>query len=122
LVQYRVIVDFGLARKITSQPPYTDYVSTHWYRTPKVLLQFSKYGHAVGAIMAELFTLSPLFPSEADEIYKICSVIGSPMEFTRREGLERGSKIRYQFPESWSGLLTFDCADLNSGLPLMRQC
>ncbi|GJR01756.1 cyclin-dependent kinase F-4-like protein isoform X1 [Tanacetum coccineum] len=86
LVRYRVIADFGLAREITSQPPYTDYVSTRWYRAPEVLLQFSKYGHAVGS-------------SEADEIYKICSVIGSPMEFTRREGLERGSKIRYQFPE-----------------------
>nr|GFB06736.1 cyclin-dependent kinase F-4-like isoform X1 [Tanacetum cinerariifolium] len=51
--------------------------------------------------MAELFTLLPLFPgsSEADEIYKICSVIGSPTEFTWREGLERASKIRYQFPE-----------------------
>ncbi|GKC21185.1 cyclin-dependent kinase F-4-like protein isoform X1, partial [Tanacetum coccineum] len=36
---------------------------------------------------------------EVDEIYKICSVIGSLMEFTRREGLERASKIRYQFPE-----------------------
>ncbi|KAL7000275.1 cyclin-dependent kinase [Sarracenia purpurea var. burkii] len=35
---------------------------------------------AMGAIMAELFTLRPLFPgsSEADEIYKICSVIGFP--------------------------------------------
>ncbi|PWA95061.1 Protein kinase, ATP binding site-containing protein [Artemisia annua] len=100
------IADFGLAREITSQPPYTEYVSTRWYRAPEVLLQFPKYGPAVdlwgmGAIMAELFTLRPLFPgsSEADEIYKICSVIGSPTEFTWREGLERASKIRYQFPE-----------------------
>ncbi|GJW93905.1 cyclin-dependent kinase F-4-like protein isoform X1 [Tanacetum coccineum] len=55
----------------------------------------------VGEIMAELFTLRPLFPgsSKADEIYKIYSVIGSLTEFTRREGLERASKIRYQFPE-----------------------
>ena len=31
---------------------------------------------AMGAIMAELFTLRPLFPgsSEADEIYKVCIV------------------------------------------------
>lgn len=100
------IADFGLAREITSQPPYTEYVSTRWYRAPEVLLQFPKYGPAVdlwgmGAIMAELFTLRPLFPgsSETDEIYKICSVIGSPTEFTWREGLERASKFRYQFPE-----------------------
>nr|GEZ38170.1 hypothetical protein [Tanacetum cinerariifolium] len=50
------IADFGLARDITSQPPYTEYVSTR-------------------------------------------CVIGSPTEFTWREGLERASKIRYQFPE-----------------------
>ncbi|XP_076882177.1 cyclin-dependent kinase F-4-like isoform X2 [Bidens hawaiensis] len=100
------IADFGLAREILSQPPYTEYVSTRWYRAPEVLLQSPKYGPAVdlwamGAIMAELFTLSPLFPgsSEADEIYKICSVIGSPTERTWREGLELASKFSYQFPE-----------------------
>jgi serine/threonine protein kinase len=26
------IADFGLAREIRSRPPYTDYVSTRWYR------------------------------------------------------------------------------------------
>nr|GEV80854.1 cyclin-dependent kinase F-4-like isoform X1 [Tanacetum cinerariifolium] len=102
------IADFGLAREITSQPPYTDCHKCKicTYRAPEVLLQFPKYGPAVdlwgmAAIMAELFTLCPLFPgsSEADEIYKICSVIGSPTEFTWREGVERASKIRYQFPE-----------------------
>ena len=25
------VADFGLAREIRSQPPYTDYVSTRWY-------------------------------------------------------------------------------------------
>ncbi|CAH1451740.1 unnamed protein product [Lactuca virosa] len=100
------IADFGLAREITSQPPYTEYVSTRWYRAPEVLLQSPTYGSAVdlwamGAIMAELFTLRPLFPgsSEADEIYKICSVIGSPTQNTWREGLELASTINYQFPE-----------------------
>ncbi|XP_071705457.1 cyclin-dependent kinase F-4-like [Rutidosis leptorrhynchoides] len=100
------IADFGLAREITSQPPYTEYVSTRWYRAPEVLLQSPKYGSAVdlwamGAIMAELFTLHPLFPgsSEADEIYKICSVIGSPTESTWQEGLGLASKINYQFPK-----------------------
>ncbi|PWA43568.1 cyclin-dependent kinase F-4 [Artemisia annua] len=37
--------------------------------------------------------------SETDEIYKICSVIGSPTEFIWREGLEPASKIRYRFPK-----------------------
>ena len=87
------IADFGLARKINSQPPYKEYVSTRWYRAPEVLRQSSTYGSAVdmwamGTIMAELFTLLPLFPgsSEADEIYKICSVIygQSNLEFMGR--------------------------------------
>jgi serine/threonine protein kinase len=45
---------------------------------------------ACGAIMAELYTLRPLFPgsSEADEIYKICSVLGSPTMRTWPEGIK----------------------------------
>jgi protein kinase len=61
------VADFGLAREVSSRPPYTDYVSTRWYRAPEVLLQSSSYTAAIdmwamGAIMAELFTLHPLFP------------------------------------------------------------
>lgn len=100
------IADFGLAREINSLPPYTEYVSTRWYRAPEVLLQSCLYGSkvdmwAMGAIMAELFTLRPLFPgaSEADEIYKICSVIGSPTENLWAEGLHLASDINYQFPQ-----------------------
>ncbi|CAL5432006.1 unnamed protein product [Camellia sinensis] len=99
------IADFGLAREISSQPPYTEYVSTRWYRAPEVLLQSPMYNSAVdmwamGAIMAELFSLRPLFPgsSEADEIYKICSVIGTPTESEWAEGLKLAS-INYQFPQ-----------------------
>ncbi|PON44799.1 Serine/threonine protein kinase [Parasponia andersonii] len=100
------IADFGLAREINSMPPYTEYVSTRWYRAPEVLLQSCLYGSkvdmwAMGAIMAELFTLRPLFPgaSEADEIYKICSVIGSPTEDSWADGLHLASEINYQFPQ-----------------------
>ena len=37
------IADFGLAREIRSAPPYTDYVSTRWYRAPEVLLRSTNY-------------------------------------------------------------------------------
>lgn len=37
--------------------------------------------------------------SEADEIYKICSVIGRPTESTWCEGLELASTMNYRFPE-----------------------
>lgn len=42
------IADFGLAREISSEPPYTEYVSTRWYRAPEVLLQATVYNAAVG--------------------------------------------------------------------------
>ncbi|XLR10890.1 hypothetical protein S83_038828, partial [Arachis hypogaea] len=41
------IADFGLAREISSQPPYTGYVSTQWYRAPEVLLQSYLYSSKV---------------------------------------------------------------------------
>ncbi|MED6144393.1 hypothetical protein PIB30_118199 [Stylosanthes scabra] len=100
------IADFGLAREISSQPPYTEYVSTRWYRAPEVLLQSYMYSSkvdmwAMGAIMAELFSLRPLFPgaSEADEIYKICGVIGSPTIESWADGLKLARDINYQFPQ-----------------------
>ena len=37
------IADFGLARVTRSRPPYTDYVSTRWYRAPEVLLRSTNY-------------------------------------------------------------------------------
>lgn len=100
------VADFGLAREINSLPPFTEYVSTRWYRAPEVLLQSPVYGPpvdmwAMGAIMAELFTLRPLFPgsSEADEIYKICCVIGCPTNSEWAEGLKLASTINYHFPQ-----------------------
>ncbi|PKA64137.1 Cyclin-dependent kinase F-4 [Apostasia shenzhenica] len=99
------IADFGLARELCSLSPYTEYVSTRWYRAPEVLLQSSTYNASVdmwamGAIMAELFTLRPLFPgsSEADEIHKICSVIGCPDDASWAEGLKLAGAINCQFP------------------------
>lgn len=61
------IADFGLAREIRSRPPFTDYVSTRWYRAPEILLRSTNYNSpvdifATGAIMAELYMLRPLFP------------------------------------------------------------
>jgi protein kinase len=100
------VADFGLAREVQSSPPYTDYVSTRWYRAPEVLLQSPTYSPAidmwaVGAIMAELFTFRPLFPgaSEVDEIYKICSVIGTPTHQTWPDGMKLATSLNFQFPQ-----------------------
>ncbi|PVF97509.1 Pkinase-domain-containing protein [Serendipita vermifera] len=81
------LADFGLARMIKSKPPYTEYVSTRWYRAPEVLLQSTDYNApvdlwALGTIMAEVVNLKPLFPGTNghDQLYRICQVLGDPSD------------------------------------------
>ncbi len=100
------VADFGLAREIRSCPPYTDYVSTRWYRAPEVLLRSTSYSSpidmwAIGCIMAELFILRPLFPgsSEADQLHKICSLLGSPTPLIWLEGIKLATQMRFNFPQ-----------------------
>lgn len=100
------IADFGLAREIRSRPPYTDYVSTRWYRAPEVLLRSTNYSSpidvwACGAIMAELYSLKPLFPgsSEVDEIFRIVRVLGTPAKEDWPEGLKLAQGMNFKFPQ-----------------------
>ncbi|XP_031729527.1 serine/threonine-protein kinase ICK isoform X1 [Anarrhichthys ocellatus] len=100
------IADFGLAREIRSRPPYTDYVSTRWYRAPEVLLRSTSYSSpidqwAVGCIMAELYTLRPLFPgsSEIDTIFKVCQVLGTPKKNDWPEGYHLASAMNFRWPQ-----------------------
>lgn len=79
------LADFGLARETNSKPPYTEYVSTRWYRAPEVLLLSRDYSNpvdmwAVGTIMAELVNLRPLFPgsTQIDQVARICEILGDP--------------------------------------------
>jgi serine/threonine protein kinase len=55
------------------------------YRAPEILVRSTSYNApvdmwAAGCIIAELYMLRPLFPgtSEIDEIFKICSIMGTP--------------------------------------------
>ncbi|CBY30802.1 unnamed protein product [Oikopleura dioica] len=100
------IADFGLAREIRSKPPYTDYVSTRWYRAPEVLLRSTNYNApidlwAVGCIMAELYRLHPLFPgsTEIDQIFKICSILGTLNRTTWPEGHTLAANMNFRFPQ-----------------------
>ncbi|XP_068614763.1 serine/threonine-protein kinase ICK-like [Brachionichthys hirsutus] len=100
------IADFGLAREIRSRPPYTDYVSTRWYRAPEVLLRSTSYNSpidqwALGCIMAELYTLRPLFPgsSEVDTIFKICQVLGTPKKNDWLEGYQLANAMNFRWPQ-----------------------
>ncbi|KAI3840860.1 hypothetical protein MKX03_009988 [Papaver bracteatum] len=100
------IADFGQAREIDSKSPCSDYVTTRMYRAPEALLDSVSYTSAVdmwavGAIMAELYSFRPLFPGKnrADQLYKICSVIGSPTYESWAEGIQLANSCGYKFPQ-----------------------
>jgi len=100
------IADFGLAREVRSRPPYTEYISTRWYRAPELLLKSSNYNSpidifALGCIMAELYMLAPLFngSSEMDQLYKICSILGTPTQKTWPEASQLATKSGISFPQ-----------------------
>lgn len=87
--------DFGLSRQISSLPPYTDYISTRWYRAPEVLLRAPDYGTAVdvwaaGAMMAEMCTGVPLFPgkNDVDQLRKINRILGKSKVSSWKYGLQ----------------------------------
>ena len=98
------IADFGLAKLITSQPPFTEYVSTRWYRSPELILKSSNYGAgldiwALGCIMAELLCGGkPLFPgkNENDQMNKIMLVMGRLDAWPQGQAL--ANKIGYTAP------------------------
>lgn len=99
------IADFGLAREIRSKPPFTDYVSTRWYRAPELLLRSTTDNSpvdifAAGCIFAELMLGRPLFAgtSEGDQLMKVCSVLGAPTKTEWPEGHKLASKLGYKFP------------------------
>ena len=102
------IADFGLAREIRSIPPFTEYVSTRYYRAPECILRSQNYNSpvdiwAVGCIMAEMYMHPmPLFygASEKEVFIKICTTLGSPNKSNWHEGVNQASKIGMKYPQS----------------------
>lgn len=79
--------DFGLARVLP--PGFTGslshQVATRWYRAPELLFAARHYDASVdvwslGAVTAELLTLTPLFPgnNDIDQMYRVFQVLGTP--------------------------------------------
>ena len=102
------IADFGLAREIRSIPPFTEYVSTRYYRAPECILRSQNYNSpvdiwAVGCIVAEMYMHPmPLFfgSSEKEVFIKICTILGSPNKSNWHEGVNQASKIGLKYPQS----------------------
>uniref|UniRef100_A0A8C6ZB70 mitogen-activated protein kinase n=1 Tax=Nothoprocta perdicaria TaxID=30464 RepID=A0A8C6ZB70_NOTPE len=81
--------DFGSCRSIYSKQPYTEYISTRWYRAPECLLTDGYYSYkmdmwSAGCVFYEITSLQPLFPgsNELDQISKIHDIVGTPAKQT----------------------------------------
>ena len=102
------IADFGLAREIRSIPPYTEYVSTRYYRAPECILKSTNYNSpidiwALGCVMAEMFLHpQPLFygANEKEVFFRICSILGTPTYDIWPEGMQQANLIGFKFPNT----------------------
>ncbi|OQS00834.1 serine/threonine protein kinase [Achlya hypogyna] len=95
--EFLKLADFGSCRGIYSKQPYTEYISTRWYRAPECLLTDGYYGPemdlwGVGCVFFEITSLYPLFPgsNELDQINRIHKILGTPLpdvlDVFRRKG------------------------------------
>jgi len=101
------LADLGSCRGIYSRQPYTEYISTRWYRAPECLLTDGYYNFkmdlfAAGCVWFEIAALFPLFPgqNEMDQIQKIHNVLGTPdPELLSRKFRRNASHMDLNFPE-----------------------
>jgi len=101
------LADLGSCRGIYSRQPYTEYISTRWYRAPECLLTDGYYNFkmdlfAVGCVWFEVVALFPLFPgqNEMDQIQKIHNILGTPpVELLERKFKRNASHMDFNFPE-----------------------
>ena len=79
------LADLGSCKGIYGKQPFTEYISTRWYRAPECLLTDGYYNFkmdiwGLGCVFFEMLTLCPLFPgdNEIDQVNKIHQILGSP--------------------------------------------
>ncbi|KAI8472101.1 MAG: kinase-like domain-containing protein, partial [Monoraphidium minutum] len=100
------LADFGSCRGVYSRQPYTEYISTRWYRAPECLLTDGYYNYkmdmwGVGCVMFEVVALFPLFPgtNEVDQIQKIHNVLGTPPPALLAKLKRRSAHMSLDFPQ-----------------------
>ena len=99
------LADFGSCRGIYSKQPYTEYISTRWYRAPECLLTDGYYGYkmdlwGVGCVLFEVISLFPLFPGndEVDQVHKIHNILGSPEKSLLDNFQKYATHMEFNFP------------------------
>lgn len=100
------LADFGSCRSVYSKQPYTEYISTRWYRAPECLLTDGYYSYkmdvwSLGCVFFEILSLHPLFPgsNEVDQIAKIHDVLGTPPQGVLQKLTNKSRSINFQFPQ-----------------------
>mmetsp|Transcript_8155 Transcript_8155/g.19150 ORF Transcript_8155/g.19150 Transcript_8155/m.19150 type:complete len:556 (-) Transcript_8155:120-1787(-) len=100
------LADLGSCRGIYSRQPYTEYISTRWYRAPECLLTDGYYNFkmdlfAAGCVWFEIVALFPLFPgqNEMDQIQKIHNILGTPNPELLAKFKRNASHMDFNFPE-----------------------
>jgi len=100
------LADFGSCRGVYSQLPFTEYISTRWYRPPECLLTDGYYNHkmdywGVGCVFFEIVALFPLFPgnNELDQIHKIHEKLGTPDQTLLAKFQKVASHMEFDFKE-----------------------
>ncbi|KAM9202040.1 MAPK/MAK/MRK overlapping kinase [Dugong dugon] len=96
--------DFGSCRSVYAKQPYTEYISTRWYRSPECLLTDGYYSYkmdvwSAGCVFYEIASLEPLFPgaNELDQISKIHDIIGTPAQETLTK-FKQSRAMSFDFP------------------------
>lgn len=135
------LADYGLARHIHNLKPFTDYVSTRWYRSPEILLKNSWYSKPVdiwafGVVCTEIINFHPLFPGsdEVDQLNRILQTLGCPVAHDIESEVPLGGfwhdaealslRLGFQFPKE-KGLTLNDIfhTNINSDLlNLIKGC
>ncbi|CAD8177307.1 unnamed protein product [Paramecium pentaurelia] len=79
------LADLGSCKGIYSKHPYTEYISTRWYRSPECLMTDGYYDSKMdiwgaGCVLFEITALFPLFPgsNELDQVHRIHNILGTP--------------------------------------------
>lgn len=120
------VADFGSCRGIYSKGPFTEYISTRWYRAPECLLTDGHYDYrmdiwGVGCVFFEIVSLFPLFPgkNELDQIERIHNVFGTPDKTLITKFKKYSSNAKFDFPKKkGAGICALiphaaaDCVDL----------
>lgn len=120
------LADLGSCRGIFSKQPFTEYISTRWYRAPECILTDGYYNYkmdlwGVGCVFFEILSLFPLFPgnNELDQINKIHNILGTPPKELLEKFKKFSKHMDFNFPaKEGKGIskyiphVTPECVDL----------